>query len=319
MSAPADPDGVTVEVTGRLTAQATAEVRALVAAAADADQVPPLSEHVTLHLRYGGDEPVRTFLAKVGDRIVGYGHLDVTDEVEGASAEVVVDPAYRQHGVGRQLVAHMLAAVPQRRLRLWAHGELPAAAVLARTLGFQRVRALWQMRRSLAEPLPEVVLTDGVTVRTFRPDLDEAGWVELNRRAFADHPEQGKWSIDDLRQRMCEPWFDPSGFFLAERDGRLVGFHWTKIHGGRHGAEHHGHEPIGEIYVIGIDPAEQGSGLGTALSIIGLEHLRSQHLAEAMLYVEADNSRAIKVYEKLGFSHADTDVMYRHVPEPTSG
>jgi len=131
MSASADPPVVTVEATGQLSAQEAARVRALVAAAAEADQVPPLSEHVTLHLRYGGDVRSRTFLASLDGRIVGYGHLDVTDEVEGASAEVVVGPAYRRGGVGRALVEAMLDASPRRQLRLWAHGERPAAAALA--------------------------------------------------------------------------------------------------------------------------------------------------------------------------------------------
>jgi mycothiol synthase len=312
MSAPGSAHHVTVEATGRLSPADAAEVRAMVAAAADADQVSPLSEHVTLHLRYGGDEPVRTFLGRLNGRIVGYGHLDVTDEVEGASAEVVVAPDARRHGVGRALVEAMLDAAPHRELRLWAHGEHPAAAALAASLGFRRVRSLWQMRRSLAEPLPAAPIPDGVTVRTFEPGRDDASWVELNGRAFVEHPEQGRWIIDDLHRRMCEPWFDPAGFFLAERGERLVGFHWTKIHGGSQGAEHHGHEPLGEIYVIAIDPAEQGNGLGTALSVIGLEHLRAKGLTEAMLYVEAENTPAIKVYEKLGFAHADTDVMFRH-------
>jgi len=313
MSAPAERPAVIVEATGQLSAQAAAQVRALVAAAASADQVSPLSEHVTLHLRYGGDVRARTFLARLDGRIVGYGHLDITDEVEGASAEVVVDPGSRRGGAGRALVEAMLDASPYRQLRLWAHGDHPAAAALAASLGFERVRSLWQMRRSLAEPWPDAVLPPGITVRAFVPGQDEASWVALNRRAFADHPEQGRWTIEDLRQRMCEQWFDPAGFFLAERDGRLVGFHWTKIHGGRHGAELHGHEPLGEIYVIGVDPSEQGSGLGTALSVIGLAHLRDKGLAEAMLYVEASNTGAIRVYEKLGFSHSDTDVMFRHM------
>ena len=116
---------------------------------------------------------------------------------------------------------------------------------------------------------------------------------------------------------MAEPWFDPAGFFLAERTvgdvSQLVGFHWTKIHGGEH--EHdedadHGHEPIGEVYVVGVDPDEQGHGLGRALTLVGLQHLRSRGLSEAMLYVEADNIAAIRLYDDLGFTQWDTDVMY---------
>jgi mycothiol synthase len=326
------PDGVSIETTGRLDADEVDEVAALIFAATDIDGQPPLSEHVTLHLRYGGDVEVRNVLLRDPDgELAGYAHLDVTDAVEGGSAEFAVHPKARGQGYGRALVAALVAQAPPRGLRLWAHGEH-----LAEGMGFTRIRALWQMRRSLFAPLPAVSLPEGVTVRTFEPGKDDEAWVDLNARSFAQHPEQGSWSIDDLHRRMHEQWFDPAGFFLAERDGSLVGFHWMKVHGGeeqlgrsrtqagqqgqqgqqgrqRHG---HGHDPIGEVYVVGIDPKEQGHGLGTALTVVGLRHLRALGLPEAMLYVEADNEAAIKVYTALSFSHWDTDVMFRWRTEP---
>jgi mycothiol synthase len=148
-----------------------------------------------------------------------------------------------------------------------------------------------------------------VTVRTFRPGSDDSSWLALNARAFADHPEQGRWTMEDLHQRMAEQWFDPAGFFLAQRGApsRLVGFHWTKVdlHDG-------GDDPpaIGEVYVVGVDPDEQGSGLGRALTIIGLEHLQALGLAEAMLYVDDDNGSAMRLYERLGFVRWSADVMF---------
>lgn len=305
---PLDP-GVKVVTTGRLDPGQAREVQDLVARATEVDQVQPLSEHVALHLRYGGDEPVKTVLALIDDRIVGYGHLDVTDKVEGASAELVVDPLFRKRGVGRAMLHRMLVETSPGILRLWAHGEHPAAAALAGAMGFVRARCLWQMRRSLSSALQEPVLPPGVTVRTFEPGRDDEAWVALNARAFAGHPEQGSWTVEDLRRRMCEPWFDPAGFFLAERDNHLVGFHWTKVHGNGDG---HGHEPIGEVYVVGVDPAEQGNGLGSALTATGLSYLRARGLPQAMLYVDESNTAAINVYERLGFTHWETDVMYRH-------
>ncbi|MCP2346413.1 mycothiol synthase [Nonomuraea roseoviolacea] len=294
-----------VEVRQRLDDQEITDVLALVEAATEADGVRPLNEHVMLHLRYGGDPRARSLLLHAGDALAGYAHVDPTDEVEGPSGELVIQPAYRRQGHGRRLLRAVLDEAGGR-LRLWAHGDNEAAGALAASLGLQRVRSLWQLRRSLFAPLAPYTLPDGVRLRTFEPGRDEEEWLKVNAAAFAHHPEQGAWSLDDLRRREGEPWFDPAGFFLAVRDERLVGFHWTKIHG----SSEHGHEPLGEVYVVGVDPSQQGTGLGKALTLAGLSHLRSRGLAQAMLYVDGTNTAAIRLYESLGFARWDADVMY---------
>ncbi|SDQ80194.1 mycothiol synthase [Thermostaphylospora chromogena] len=297
---------VRVEYKGRLDQREVAAVLAVVEAATEADGVRPLNEHVMLHLRYGGDEQARSALLYVDSHLAGYAHVDPTDVVEGPSGELVVHPDFRRRGYGRTLLETVLGKT-EGRLRLWAHGDLPAAARLAAATGFDRMRALWRMRRSLTEPIPDREIPAGVRVRTFRPGQDEQAWLALNARAFAFHPEQGAWTLDDLKRREQESWFDPEGFFLAERDGRLAGFHWTKVHGDGE----HAHEPIGEVYVVGVDPDEQGTGLGKALTLVGLRHLRARGLTQVMLYVDETNTPAIRLYERLGFTRWDTDVMYR--------
>ncbi len=328
-------------------AGATAEaVLRLVAAAAEEDGVAPLSEHVMLHLRYGGDSGGRDLLLSRGSEVAGYAHLDLADEAAGPSGELVIHPAYRQHRLGLALVSALVAEAGERPLRLWAHGDLPAASRLAAAAGFERVRALWQMRRSLRAPLARPQLASGLAVRTFVIGRDEDAWTDLNSRAFSRHPEQGAWTREDLDLREREPWFDPAGFFLAERDGKLAGFHWTKIHGqvdeagapGTNGQDTSGqdtsaqdtgaqdtgardtgaqeHEAIGEVYVVGVDPDERGTGLGRALTLIGLRYLRSRGLSQVMLYVDEDNTPAIRLYESLGFAHRGTDVMFGRAPGP---
>jgi mycothiol synthase len=170
------------------------------------------------------------------------------------------------------------------------------------------------MRRSLQTRIGRPQLAEGVQVRTFVPGQDEDAWVQLNHRAFSRHPEQGAWTREDLELREREPWFDADGFFLADRDTRLVGFHWTKIHGGGADNGAHGHEAIGEVYVVGVDPDERGTGLGRALTLVGLRYLRARGLSQVMLYVDETNSAAIGLYESLGFAHWDTDVMYSLPP-----
>jgi mycothiol synthase len=311
-----------VENLGRLDAEELRRVSLLVERATEADGVRPLSEHVSLHLRSGGDDGVRHILVHIPDAgpdgalLAGYGHLDPSDLVEGSSAELAVDPDLRRRGVGRLLVRHLLSGSPDGRLRLWAHSDLPGARRLSQELGFSQSRRLEQMRRSLFAPLPSTPTPRGVTLRAFVPGVDDAAWVALNAAAFAGHPEQAHWTLDDLRVRLQEPWADPSGFLVAERGGRLVGFHWTKVHGhgtDAHTSGGHGHEAIGEVYVVGTAPEVRGLGLGRALVVAGLRHLRARGLPEAMLYVDADNRGALRLYQSLGFTHWDTDVSYRRL------
>ncbi len=313
-----------------------AEVLALASAAGDADGAYPLSEHVALHVRGGGEAPAVHLLVQEAGRLVGYAHVDTTDAVDGASAELVVHPMYRRRGLGRALVTAVTGVAEQSgdgRLRLWAHGDHPSATALALSLGFERSRVLWQMRRSLYAPVAAPVLPEGVTIRAFRPGQDDQEWVTVNARAFAGHPDQGRWRLADLRVRMAEPWFDPDGFLLAHRDGRLLGFHWTKVHGDirplrplgdadqhshAEGPASHGHvhDPIGEVYVLGVDPDARGLRLGVALTLAGLRYLRGRGLDQAMLYVDEANPRAVRLYTDLGFARWSTDVSFGRTPRP---
>jgi mycothiol synthase len=292
-----------------LTAAQADEVLALVEAARLADGVAPLSEHGMLRLRYDGSDGGRDFIVTTGGEIAGYAYLDPPSGEGEVTGELVIHPEHRRQGLGRALTGELAVAAGGHGLRLWAHGDLPAAAALARAAGFERFRALWQMRRSLGEPLTQPLegpaLPAGRALRTFVPGQDEDEWLKLNGRAFAKHPEQGGWTRHDLDLREREPWFDPAGFFIAERDGRMTGFHWTKVHD----------SDMGEVYVVGVDPDEQGSGLGRALTLAGLRHLRDLGVGQAMLYVDEDNVPAIRMYEGLGFTRATVDAMYRRAAQ----
>ncbi|MEK8144330.1 mycothiol synthase [Streptomyces sp. M10(2022)] len=189
-------------------------------------------------------------------------------------------------------------------MRIWAHGASPPPGTSRRSsaspssANYASCGALEPAghRRTGAAP--------DVTVRTFVPGQDDAAWLAANSSAFAHHPEQGGLTQRDLDDRKAEPWFDPEGFFLAEREGELIGFHWTKKHT-------EGDEPLGEVYVVGVLPEAQGGGLGKALTAIGLRHLAAEGLPTAMLYVDADNPAALAVYERMGFVTHEVDLMYR--------
>ncbi|NMH98637.1 mycothiol synthase [Pseudonocardia acidicola] len=285
----------------------TTAVTALADAATEEDGTAPLSEQILLNLRHGTvDGSVLHVLAGSAAAPTGYAQLDLSGS-DGAVAELAVHPAHRRSGIGAALVEALLQRAGGRPLWLWAHGEHPGATRLAERFGFSRARVLWQLHRSLTEPLPPVELPDGVRLRAFVPGQDEAEFLRVNNAAFDWHPEQGGWDTDQVARREAESWFDPAGFLLAVGpDGRLLGFHWTKVHPGA-GSE----APMGEVYVLGVDPAARGRRLGSGLTLAGLHHLRDRGLQQVMLYVEADNDAAVRVYRNLGFTLRNTDVAYR--------
>lgn len=271
-------------------------VRALVAAAQRGDGVAPVAEQVLRDL--DGRHAEHLLVVDPGGALVGYLNL------ASVTAELVVHPESRRRGVGTALVR---AALVHRgdRVRFWARGTLPAARALATALDLRAVRELIQMRRNLRD-CPEFYIPPHVSVRGYRGPDDTAELLRVNNIAFAWHPEQSGWTHSDIAERAGEPWFDPDGLFLAVDDdtGALLGFHWTKVHD----------DGTGEVYVLGVDPAAQGRGLGRTLTLVGLRHLATRlgHLAEpaVMLYVESDNVAAIRTYEALGFTVAAVDTVY---------
>jgi mycothiol synthase len=281
------------------------EVLALLRAATAADGVRPVSEETELRLQHGGGQDLAI---RVGAALAGYANLD-----DGV-AEGVVHPDLRRRGHGRALLEQLLALAGDRPLSIWAHGDLPGSAELLAPYGFERARVLLQLRRDLAgvDADPAPALPDDVRVLAFRPGRDEEAWLAVNAAAFAHHPEQGSWTAEDLRLREAEPWFDPAGFFLAWRGdpddgGDLLGFHWTKVHPPGDA----GDEPVGEVYVLGVAPAAQGLRLGAILTDLGLAHLRARGLAQVLLYVDEDNTAAVRLYESRGFTRFAVDVSWR--------
>jgi mycothiol synthase len=277
------------------------QVRDVISAAAGADGVVPVGERV---LRELGHDRTRHLLAADGDVVVGYLNLAPATDEGPAMAELVVHPRWRRRGIGSTMARDGLAEGGSGA-RIWAHGNLEPARATAAALGLTVARELLQMRRPLTE-LPVTTVPAGVRIAIYSGPGDDAELLRVNNTAFAWHPEQSGWTPDDIAARRGEPWFDPAGLFLAfdEKSGKLLGFHWTKVHS----------DDLGEVYVVGVDPAAQGRGVGATLTLVGLHHL-AERLSQAdrptvMLYVEADNVAAVNTYRRLGFDVSSVDVAY---------
>ena len=318
-------------------------IRGLHRAAAHADGHESLGSAIWRDLDTGGQPGSAGALATEGDGLVGYAHIAPSDNFSPQhwTAGIVVDPVHRDGAVMVALLEGIAAHVAGHaagsgagEIVLWIVDPTDTDDAGASAAGFERSRDLLQMRVPL--PLDEVARwPDGISARRFLPGIDEADWLAVNNRAFGNHPEQGGWIATTLERRMSEPWFDPDGFLLAWADGTvagrpagLAGFNWTKIHppdpgdgdagagdsgGGYSGDGYSGDGGLGEIFVIGVDPEHQGTGLGRALVLAGLESLAARGVRTGLLYVDGANAPAVGLYEALGFAVHRRDRAYRRI------
>jgi mycothiol synthase len=281
-----------------------AEVSELLQAVAAADGHAPLGEHQWLDLVHGGRRGFAGFVAResVDGPLVGYAQLSRGHNTW--AVEVVVSPDHRSPGetVGVELLTAALEEAGRLgggHVHLWVAKPTAATDAMSEHCGLARGRDLYQMRLSL----PVADNHERATTRAFQPGVDEAAWLEMNNRAFASHPEQGGWTLDTILEREAEPWFDPDGFLIHQRDGRMAGSCWTKVH-------HETSPPVGEIYVACVDPDFQGQGLGRGLVLAGLDHLSELGMHVTMLYVDSANEPAVSLYRGLGFEVDHVDRAY---------
>ncbi|MEH6820426.1 mycothiol synthase [Dietzia psychralcaliphila] len=295
-------------------------IEAVAREAEAADGVAPLGEQPLRNLRSGAGNGVRHLLVRSGEGggILGYAQLEGSGGE--STAEMVVAPGHRRRGVGSELVRAVVDREPAAAV--WAHGDLPSARALADAEGLVRTRELLKMRRRASDgpPLPGTRPAEGIETGTLADAASEGGarwpgldareeFLRVNNAAFSWHPEQGGWTRGRLDERLAVDWVDPRAIFLAvDTTGpvpRLAGFHWTKT------VAEPGDPVEGEVYVVAVDPADQGRGLGGMLTALGVTHLEGPVGAESVvLYVEGDNTAAIRTYEKLGFTVEHRDVTY---------
>jgi mycothiol synthase len=278
-------------------------VRDLLRDAERADGHRPLSDHLWLDLVDGGREGFAGLVAWEPGHDHPVAYAQISKGNESYSVELVVHPhhRYEMHLIGPELLSAALDEVARNgggHVHWWVFEPTIGHEQVAADVGLSPGRTLHQMRRSL--PLSVADAADAVAVRAFVKGRDEHAWLELNNRAFAHHPEQGGWDEATLSARMSQPWFEPEGFVIHEIDGTMAGFCWTKVHRDT--------DPVlGEIYVIAVDPVHAGRGLGRSMVVSGLVNLTERGVTTAMLFVDADNDAAMRLYGNLGFRVHRTD------------
>ncbi|WP_299299247.1 mycothiol synthase [uncultured Brachybacterium sp.] len=292
-------------ITAALSVTQRDAVRELLGTVTQHDGVAPLDEAALLAL--DADEAQHLLLegpAEVGTRAVLLAYASVLAD---GTVQGMVHPAHRRHGHGTRVLREALDL--HADAGVWAHGALEGSLAFLAAAGLQETRRLLTLHRGLeaAQPLPAppVSTLEGLRLASFDAERDAERWVAVNSRAFADHPEQGALTLADLDQRLAQPWFDAEDMLVALREDELVGFVWVKRErpGDRAGDA--------EIYVVATDPSVQGHKVAGLLMATTLARLQEEGVPGVELYVEADNTAALRLYENWGFTVSGRDVQMR--------
>lgn len=295
-----------LEIKREMASDDIAVVSELLDVAGRADGRRPLSDHLYLDLVNGGLDGFAAFVASEPGHDHPVAYAQISRGNDDYLFELVIHPHHRYEmaTIGPELIEaalEVVAADGGGHVNWWVFEPTSAHTALADEADMTRSRTLYQMRRTLPTGLPVTIAT-----RDFVPGRDDDAWLLVNNRAFAGHGEQGGWTKATFEQRQQEAWFDPSGFRVLDLDGAMAGFCWTKVHapGTSDG------ERLGEIYVIAVDPDFHGRGLGAQLTLAGLDHLARTGITTGMLYVDADNTPALSLYERLGFRVHSTNAAF---------
>ena len=297
-----------LEIKRQMRDEDIALARELVSDAERADGHRPMSDHLWLDLAEGGRPGFAGLLAWEPQHEHPVAYCQVSRGPSTWAIELVVHPHHRYDmaEIGPEMIEAAMGAIVSEgggRTHWWVFEPTPTHYEIAAKCGFRPERRLLQLRCDLPLDPDRIKNIPRLETRDFVPGTDDEKWLVVNNAAFATHPEQGAWDLEILRSRMKQDWFDPRGFRVLEDNGKMIGFCWTKIHTDT--------SPVmGEIYVIGVSPEAAGKGLGSALTVDGLASIHQRGVSTGMLYVDADNAPAMRMYERLGFKVHRTDVAF---------
>ena len=161
-----------------------------------------------------------------------------------------------------------------------------------------RPRAVRDARATAARPRAARPSSGDRPCARSNPGRDDDVWLAVNNPAFAKHAEQGGWTASTLERRMAEAWFDPDAV-LPRRSTSMASPASTgcKVH-----EPHASDAALGEIFVIGVDPRMQGTGLGRALAINGLDAVYDRGSRPARCSSRPTTTGAVHSTNALGFT-----------------
>ena len=164
-------------------------------------------------------------------------------------------------------------------------------------LGFQRFDwSIVRLQIDLAQNLSEPQLPAGFTVRPLRGHAEVEAYVSLHRAAFDSKRMTKVW-----RRRILEhPTYMPDiDLVVVAPDDTAVGFCICWLW-----------QDVGQFEPLGVHPDYQGRGLGKALELAALHHLR-QHGAQTALVDHASfNETAVAVSLQTGFKQVNNALRY---------
>lgn len=224
--------------------------------------------------------------------------------------DVEVHPAHRGHGLedflldwGEANARQRLDAAPAHLPRKLLHGSedtLKENIARIEQHGFEPDRYFYRMRRDLSQPIPEVVLPEGLTLHTFTPDLSEPFRVAFDE-AFRDH-----WGFESISPEDWEMFFLKRTSFRPDltwvvMDGdEVAAFSFNTI-----SPEENARNGIKEGWVgdLGTRRPWRKRGLATALLCATMRAFQAEGLDYTTLGVDTQNpTGALGVYERVGFA-----------------
>ncbi len=236
------------------------------------------------------------FIISEKGKAAGYALVVPEPSIGRAVVEWGVVPSKDRVALGEALLVRSLShakGLGAKAAHLSAQGHDREAAYLYKKLGFALVKTQWQMRLDVKRWKAPAKGKEGISLRQLNPG-EEALVTDIQNRAFG-----GSWGFapnvpEELRYRLRMRGSKVQDALILEEKGAPAAYCWTRVNKGKDGA-------VGIIWMIGVDPAYRGQGLGRAMLDASIADLKRRGATAVELTVYADNTPAVELYKAVGF------------------